>query len=94
MIKDGAGHVAAAAAELAARPRSGWRQAAVAAAPKGHATAVRRAEPGASSREFAWRPCLVHRPYEPPAFLGHFTVFVLGCLWHMVWEREPPAHAA
>ena len=44
----------------------------------------------------ATRRCLGSASVAPPAFLAHFTVFVLACFigWRVVWNVTPALHAA
>ncbi|HQU47969.1 MAG TPA: proton-translocating transhydrogenase family protein, partial [Casimicrobiaceae bacterium] len=97
VVRDGAITWPAPPPKLPAAPPPKPAAAPVASAkPKGHGEASEPMSPGKAAVLFgagAILFLLIGR-YAPPSFLGHFTVFVLGCFvgYMVVWNVKPALH--
>jgi NAD(P) transhydrogenase subunit alpha len=84
---------AAPAAAASGKPAAAAKPA---APPKGHAEPSAPASGRATVIAFLWGAVLFWflGAYAPPAFLGHFTVFVLACFvgYMVIWNVTPALH--
>ncbi len=98
VIKDGAITWPAPAPQLSGAPPAAAKPAATAPAPKahGHGAGGATMAPRTLVILFAVAAALfwLIGAYAPPAFLGHFTVFVLACFvgYQVVWNVTPALH--